>query len=131
MEHGRQFYVEVIKVIDYLNDGHKRLVDKDGLKIAPLYWPSICNLLKSNNSVYKNTSGFIQLNYPQNLTPLLEDAKSHIVAIDKAEEDRKLANKEKEENILYGRKGYRLSKIALWVSIASILANILMWIIRL
>lgn len=66
----------------------------------------------------------VRITRPHLLNPILEDCRNHIKRFYQSEHDRELSNREKEVNIKYGRKGYRISLCALILSVIAILIEL-------
>lgn len=122
--HSIEFYQSVIKVIEYFDEGNRAISNQKGNELSGNYWPAIVALFVENKAVVAVKGGEIVLTHGTNLYPVYEDCKNIIKEMEKAEHDRNLRNKESEENIKYGRKGYELSKIAIWLSAIAILVEI-------
>lgn len=111
MEHGRDFYVGLINVIDYLTNPNSWDVFPDkGEELAGNYWPEIGRLLSKDYHAGWFENGRFHISNRPILTSLREDCAHTIERIDKAEQDRNLSNQEKIENISYGRKAYMLAE---------------------
>lgn len=124
MEHSKEFYQSVIRVIEYISEGNRSILCEKGEELAGNYWPAVVVLFKEHHAVSVMEGGDIHVTQWQYLNPIYEDCKNHVRFIEKAEADRELANREKIENITYGRKGYRLSRIAILLSAIAILVEI-------
>ena len=128
MEHSKEFYQSVIRVIEYIADGNKAVSCEKGEELAGTYWPAVVNLFKEHHSVCVLIGGSIHVTQGQYLNPLYEDCKNHLKRIDEIEYDRNLANEESVCNIKYGRKGYRISIFAIIISSVAILLELAKWI---
>lgn len=128
MEHSREFYESVIRVIEYIAGGNRNVSCKKGDELAGNYWPAIVTLFKEHHAVSVMMGGDIIVTQGQYLNPLYEDSKNHLKRIDEAEYDRNLSNEESVSNIKYGRKGFRISIVAIIISGIAILLEIAKWI---
>lgn len=127
MTHDINYYKSVIRVIDFISDSETHEVSGDkGYELAGNYWPSVVELLKDNHVVSVGSGGTIFITQHHLLGPIYEESHHKCREIEKNEHDRELSNREKEENIKYGKKGYRLAIIALIVSCIAILIEILL-----
>lgn len=123
MEHSREFYESVIRVIDYIADGNRNVSRKKGEELAGNYWLAIVTLFKEHHSVSVYAGDDIYVTHGKYLNPLYEDSKHAIERIEKAEQDRLLANEESVCNIKYGKKGYDLAQKSSKWSKASIIIS--------
>ena len=131
MEHSREFYESVIRVIDYLNPylTEVRYVMPDkGAELAGGYWPEIGRMFKEDLHLGWFECGRFYIGKRERLAPLRKDCEHRIEKIDKAEQDRLLANEESICNIKYGRKGFRISIVAIIISGIAILLELAKWI---
>lgn len=125
MEHSKEFYESVIRVIELFEDGNEFVSCEKGYELAGNYWPAVVELFKENHAVCVYTGGHIQVTYDQYLDPLYEDCKNHLKSIQKAEYDRNLANEESRCNIKYGKKGYDLAqKSSKWAKASIVISAI-------
>lgn len=136
MEHSIEFYRSVIRVIDHIADGNRNVSCEKGDELAGNYWPAIVLLFKESHAVSVMSGGSIIVTQGHYLNPLYEDSRQAIKKIEKAEADRELANREKIENITYGRKAYELAeKTSKWTKGSIIftslvaLGQLIQWII--
>ena len=121
MEHSREFYESVIRVIDYLNPYSKGVWDvmpDQGQELAGDYWPEIGRMFKEDLHLGWFEYGKFHINKREQLAPLRKDCEHAIEKIDKAERDRKLNN--------------RGIKVAMWCAILGIIISIVsfIWTIR-
>lgn len=121
MEHSREFYESVIRVIDYINPYSKDVWDvtpEKGQELAGDYWPEIGRMFKAVLHLGWFEYGGFHINDRPRLAPLRKDCEHEIDKIDKAERDRKLNN--------------RGIKVAMWCAILGIIISIvsLIWTIR-
>lgn len=131
MEHSKEFYESLARAIEYLIDGNKTLDPKVGKKLTGNYWSAVYDFFRTSKGVYCMIGEIVGLSNKESLLSVLEDCRNHIKSLEKIESDRELSNREKIENITYGRKGYKLSKIAIWLSGLAILVEIIRGIIDL
>ena len=128
MKHSKEFYESVIRVIEYIAEGNRNISCKKGEDLANNYWPAIVSLFKEHHSVSMMVGGDIIVTQGQNLNPLYEDCKNHLKRIEASEYDRNLSNEESVCNIKYGRKGFRISIVAIIISGIAILLELAKWI---
>ena len=125
MEHGKEFYESVVRVIDFLTPKDVWDVKPEkGEELAGDYWPEIGRMFKEELHIGWFEHNQFRISRRERLASLRKDCEHIIETLNKAEADRNLANCEKIENITYGRKGYKLSKIAIWLSAVAILVEI-------
>lgn len=139
MEHSKEFYESVIRVIDYLNPYSKEVWDVmpgKGAELAGDYWPEIGRMFKEDLHLGWFDWGRFHINKRERLASLKKECEHIIARIEKAEADRELANREKIENITYGRKAYELAeKTSKWTKGSIIftslvaLGQLIQWII--
>lgn len=128
MEHSKEFYESVIRIIDYLNEGNNEVTKAKGHELAGNYWREIGKLLASKTSSSFFEYEVFSICHTEDLGPLYEDCKHFISEMENAEHDRNITNEESICNIKYGKKGYRLSVIAIIVSVIAILLELAKWI---
>lgn len=128
MEHSKEFYESVIRIIDYLNEGNNEVTKAKGHELAGNYWREIGKLLASKTPSSFFEYGRFSINHVEDLGPIYEDCKNKLRSIDDAEHDRKLANEESRCNIKYGRRGHRISIVAIVISGIAILLELAKWI---
>ena len=128
MEHSKEFYESLIRVIDYLKPNVWNIEPEKGGELAGNYWPEIGRMLKEDYNAGLFEYGNFRITRREKLPPLREDCKHIIEEFNKADYDRNLANMESEENIKYGRKGYRISIIALIISLLAFGLEIVKWL---
>lgn len=120
----------VIAVIEFIFNGHRFVLRRDGERLAGNYWVSVCNLFVSQKVGYEKGGDFYVDN-ERYLQPVYASYLNGIYQYERDERDRQLENKFKEENILYGKKGYKISVIAIILSSLSILPEIVRLILSL
>ncbi len=115
MEHSKEYYQSLDSFLQYACDNRQRNYPYDkGIEIAGDYWMAICEFLKEKHLARVNYGDLYIFRFPP-LIPIIADCKAIIKDFDKAEHDRELANREKIENISYGKKAYALAeKTAKW-----------------
>lgn len=131
MEHSKEFYESIIRVIDYLNPYTKEVWDvspEKGQELAGDYWPEIGRMFNENYHLGWFAYGGFHIGDRPRLASLRKDCEHEIERIVNAEQDRTLTNEESLSNIKYGRKGYKLSIIAIIVSGIAILLELAKWI---
>lgn len=131
MEHSKEFYESVIRVIDYLGPYSKdvwNVTPDKGQELAGDYWPEIGRMFKEDYHLGWFDHGQFRINNRPQLAPLRKDCEHEIEKIDKAEQDRLLSNEESVCNIKYGRKGFRISIVAIIISGIAILLELAKWI---
>lgn len=124
MEPTKEYYKAVIDVIKYISEGNSYVTLKDGERLAGNYWPSVRDAFSEVKAVVELSNGDISVTQGHLLNPLYSDSEAAIERLEKMESDRELDNRYKEENIKYGRKGYRISIVAIILSVASIIVSI-------
>jgi len=124
MEHSKEFYERVIRVIDYVNDGHCEVSKEMGIELAGNYWNKIGELLASETKYSYFEFGNFNINKPDALAPILEDCKHVIADMENAEYDRNLANKESRCNIKYGKYGLYTAIVAIVISLVALALEI-------
>lgn len=124
MEPTKEYYKAVIDVIKYISEGNSYVTLKDGERLAGNYWPSVRDAFSEAKAVVEFSNGDISVTQGHLLNPLYSDSEAAIERLEKMESDRELDNRYKEENIKYGRKGYRISIVAIILSVASIIVSI-------
>jgi len=124
MEHSKEYYQSFVTFLQDACDKQRRDYPyEDGCAIAGDYWMAVCKHLKEQKLARLNYGDLHIFQFPP-LLPIIADCKAAISAIERAEHDRDLANREKIENITYGKKGYKISKVAIWLSATAILVEI-------
>lgn len=123
-EPTKEYHKAVIDVIKYISEGNSYVALKDGERLAGNYWPSVRDAFFETKAAIGLSNGDISVTQGHLLNPLYSDSEAAIERLEKTEADRKLDNRYKEENIKYGRKGYRISIVALILSIISIIVSI-------
>jgi len=118
----------VLKVLSaILNDGKTEFSFAEGMQIDGMYWKSIVREMVEAKAGYSDYG-----NFKATVTANLLEMRAEVTALrDRLlveEFDRKLANEESVCNIKYGRKGYRISIVAIIVSSAAILLELAKWI---
>lgn len=121
MEHSKEFYESIIRVIDHLNPYSKdvwNVTPEKGQELAGDYWPEIGRMFKEDLKLGWFEYGQFRINNRPQLAPLRKDCEHAIEKIDKAERDRKLNN--------------RGIKVAMWCAILGIIISIVsfIWTIR-
>lgn len=120
----REYLESVLRVVDGIfAEDSEVITDERHWHYGGIYWGTITDELRRLGLLYFDgddwrISGF------QALRLYRIDVQTELDAIIKAEYDRKLANDEKIENMKYGKKAYKLSKIAIWLSAIAILVEI-------
>ena len=128
MEHSKEFYNSLIRVIDYLKPDVWNIEPEKGMELAGNYWPEIGRMLKEDYHAGWFEYGNFHITRREKLPPLREDCKHMIEIIEEAEHDRLLANTESEANIKYGKRGYVMSIIALAISVLALALEIIKWL---
>lgn len=128
MKHSKEFYESVIRVIEFANSHRGNVGQNAGTKIAGAYWTEVGRYLSEEINAGWFTNGLFRTTRPERLPAVVEGCKHTIETMEKAEHDRNLANEESVCNIKYGRKGYRLSIIAIIISGIAILLELVKWI---
>ena len=128
MEHSKEFYQRLVKVIEYLLNVDRSIDNDKGKEIAGENWGDIIDFFRNHRGVYFFSHNYIGVKDREKLISLLAECKSKIADIDKSEYDRELANLESRENIKYGRKGYRIAIAALVISLLALGLEIVKWL---
>lgn len=122
---SKEYYQSVIRIVEYFEKSNEHMIHSElAQKLAGNYWPRIAYRFRDIKAGGLDSGGDFYLNRPHMLNPEYEDARINIEAIEKAEYDRELSNKEKLENIMYGRKAYRLSLVAILLSAIAVIVEI-------
>lgn len=121
MEHGKEYYKGIIRVIEYLDGKYGTVTAEKGQELAGNYWPEIARVFKETYHAGTLSYGEFHASRPANLAPLLEDCKHMVAAIDKAEDDRNVDRKYKIKGILYGRISLIISSLAFLLSLWTVL----------
>lgn len=124
MEPTKEYHKAVIDVIRYISEGNSYVTLKDGERLAGNYWPSVRDAFFETKAAIGLSNGDISVTQGHLLNPLYSDSEAALERLEKMEADRELDNRYKEENIKYGRKGYRISIVAIILSIISIIVSI-------
>lgn len=124
---SKEYYQSVIRIVEYFekNKGQYMISSEEAQELAGNYWPRIAYRFRDIKAGGLDSGGDFYLNKPHMLNPEYEDARKNIETIEKAEYDRELSNKEKLENIMYGRKAYRLSLVAILLSAIAVTVEII------
>lgn len=110
MEHSKEYYQSFVTFLQTACDNQQRSYTFDkGSEIAGDYWMAICTYLKERHLARVDYGDLYIFQFPP-LLPTIAECKAAIAAIEKAESDRYLSNREKIENITYGKKGYDLAE---------------------
>lgn len=126
-----EYYKVLVEVIEFISEGNHFVQYEKGNEIAGNYWPQIFDYLISKGAGTGSNGGDLFIEQGQKLSPIYASAQHQIDVLEKEEQDRLLDIKFKEENILYGKKGYKISVIAIILSSLSILLEIVRWILSL
>lgn len=84
MEYTKEFYQCVIRVIDYIKQGHRSVYCDKGEELAGNYWPDVVKLFREKKAVTVDEGGDIFLTQGHYLNPLYESSKDHIKEIERA-----------------------------------------------
>lgn len=128
MEHSKEFYESVIRVIEHANDHKGNVGRATGTVLAGAYWTEVGRYLSEEIHAGWFTNGLFQTTRPERLPAVVEDCKHIVETMEQAEYDRNLANEESVCNIKYGRKGFRISIVAIIISGIAILLELAKWI---
>lgn len=91
MQHCKEYYESLIRVIDCLASGQKEISPQEGEELAGPYWNDIGFSLKSEKHIYFHNNR-LQCEQTLRLPSLRKQALDAIAVIDKADKDRKLNN---------------------------------------
>lgn len=130
MYHSKEYYQAILHVIDYVNEFLPDSITLEkGVDLAGDYWPAVIKAFQNADVIRTSSGGSIWLRDLQNLAPLAAECEAKIKAIEASEKHFKLSIEQMENQIVYGRKGYRLSKVAIWISVGSFIGNVLLSIL--
>lgn len=133
MEHGKDYYLNFIALIEDACQNQRYECSYDeGVALVGDYWVAVVNFLADSGLACANYGSLRIFQLPP-LIPVLADCRAMLASIAKAEADRELANREKEENIRYGRMGCELAeknqKLTKWGIFFTAAVAIGQWII--
>lgn len=118
---SRDYYQSIIRIIEHINDTQDMMLPCSvATQLAGEYWPQICQDLADRKIGVMLSGGRLSITQPQFLSPLYADAHYALEQLRRLDEDRELDNLMKKDNIRYGRRGYRISLVALCLSAAAI-----------
>ena len=122
MEHKTiEYCVAALKVYSaILDDGKTHFTYDEGESLAGIYWMNIVKEMVESKVGYSDYGEF-NATITGRLLPLRGSVNDLLKKLQEDAEDRELSNKEKRENIKYGRKGYRLSIVAIIISLVTLL----------
>lgn len=75
MEYTKEFYQCVIRVIDYIKQGHRSVYCDKGDELAGNYWPDVVKLFREKKAVTVDEGGDIFLTKAIILIPFISQAK--------------------------------------------------------
>lgn len=116
MEHSKEFYESVIRVIEHIAEGNTSVSCDKGNELAGNYWPAVVDWFKDEKAVTVMTGGDIWLTQKHRLNPILEDCRNIIKNIRKSENDRLLDNTGKWIAIVCGVGGFLISLLSIYLS---------------
>lgn len=120
MEHSKDFYQNLVKVLEYLLNVDRSINNDKGREIAGDYWGAILDFFRNNRGTYLMCGGHVGTNDREALKSILAESKKKIEDIEKAEHDRQLNNKGIKVAIWCGVGGLIVSIISLVFSIIAI-----------
>lgn len=121
------YYSALLNVLSYSLE-HDEIEEIVGFQLAGDYWINIIIELTTLEVGKKDYNNFLVRQNKAAINSYIAFVNDTIGSIIKAEEDRELSNQEKRDNIKYGRKAYRLSWVAIAVSIVAVLSEMLITI---
>lgn len=124
MEHSKEFYESVIRIIDYLGNDKWDVTPETGVELAGDYWPEIGRMFKEDRHLGWFDNGQFHINKRPLLASLKKDCEHEIEKRDKAENDRNLANEESVCNIKYGKYGLYTAIAAIIISLVALALEI-------
>lgn len=125
MEPTKEYHKAVMDVIRYISGGNSYITFDEGERLAGDYWPTVREAFFEAKAAIGLSNGDISITQGHQLNPLYSDSEAAIEHLEKMEADRELDNRFKDENIKYGRKGYRISIVAIILSIISLIVSII------
>lgn len=120
MEHSKEFYQKLIKVIEYLLNVDRSINNDKGREIAGDYWGDIVNFFRNHRGGYIYSRNYIGVKDREALESLLSECRNHVADIEKTEKDRQLNNKGIKVAIWCGIGGLVVAIISLVFSIIAI-----------
>lgn len=124
MEHGREFYESVIRVIKYANEHKGNVTQAAGTTLAGAYWTEVGRYLCEEVHAGWITNGLFHTTRPERLPAVVEDCKHIVETMAQAEYDRNLANEESKCNIKYGKYGLYTAIAAIIISLIALALEI-------
>ena len=123
MQHSKEYYESLIRVIDSLASGQKEISPQKGERLAGPYWNDIGESLKSEKHIYFHNNR-LQCEQTLRLPSLRKQALDAIAVIDKADKDRILDRRYKIKGILFGGWGLAISILSILISLFALLAQL-------
>lgn len=121
MEHGREYYVSVIRVFDYIAEGNRDVSFEKGLELAGNYWPAVYRLFDGAGAVRVFSDGSIHVTQPQWLNPIYADCRYFAARIEKEDNARNVDLKYKIKGILDGGISLIISSLVFLLSLWTVI----------
>ena len=121
----KEYYQSVIAVIKYVADGNRVITCEKGEELSGNYWPRIYQLFKDEGIGVPIVGGEFHVTRGHLLNPIHEDCIHALEELEQKEADRRLDRTSKYAGIKYARFAFVVSLIALAVSLASLVWQII------
>lgn len=121
----KEYYKSLMAVIEYVGNGHRDIAREKGQELSGRYWPRIYETMKNLKIGSGDDAGCFYVTKPQRLDPLYEDCIHAIKELEEAEMDRALDRASKYAGIKYARFAFVVSLIALAVSLATLVWQVI------
>ena len=121
----KEYYQSVIAVIKYVADGNRSITCEKGEELSGNYWPRIYQLFKDEGIGVPIIGGEFHVTRGHLLNPIYEDCIHALEELEQKEADRRLDRASKYAGIKYARFAFVVSLIALAVSLASLVWQII------
>lgn len=109
MDHNRNFYEALVKFLNHVCETERLAYERqEGEALTGPYWMKICQLLDERGLGYASY-GSLSLKNTLMLPSVIAEFSDKIDIIASEERSRSLSDREKIENIKYGRAAYDLS----------------------
>lgn len=122
---SKEYYLSLSSVIEFILGGHDDIIAKRGELLAGGYWYRICRQLSDMNAGFVLDDNSLHIRDRYCLIPLYKDCIHAIERIDKQEADRKIDNDTKILNTKFAKIALYLSSIAILMSAASLIWQII------
>lgn len=126
---SERYLSTLLEIMYAISESEDRMIlRRDFRRKANIYADKIEKGLFDHEVIYTSDPRPLISNSDSRLLRHIEKIEGEIEELKRRDCDRKLANEESACNIKYGRKGYRMSIIAIIVSSAAILLELAKWI---